>query len=406
MRQYSFHWILACAYFLIPVFAIQSGEFTQLQHIDLNFNVLESLRLYLLGSLVSIIVVGTLVDRSLRKKIEWSINQAAGCNYRVVEMLLICCICGLCFFALEIVLAVGSDMSREERFLLLEGSTGAGFMIFVKAGAFLSALSLVLRKRFLPYVFIGVLAVVAFITLSRSVLVVVLLTIFPFMRISWWKGVGGLLLVFFSRLLFTVNFDFSYEWLFTFGLGEMVGVTFGPYMLLISQPALDWYDHFRFMLHVLPGLSLLNRLDGGFPELTVFVNEIADRDYGIYGVAGTGYVDLLVSPPTFIFCCSLLLMIFAYVKYCKQSGISWRVVFSLYCASCMSMISLYRWSLSGYLYSMIRDALMFFVIMLVINRISFLSRIREKRVSEIGAGMVLTDSNIGTSVHSADHDLG
>jgi hypothetical protein len=44
----------------------------------------------------------------------------------------------------------------------------------------------------------------------------------------------------------------------------------------------------------------------------------------------------------------------------------------------MSMISLYRWSLSGFLYSMIRDALIFFLVMLIINYFSQSTKSRKE----------------------------
>ena len=359
MRQYVIHMLLIFAYFILPLAAIYSGELTHIGLVKVDQAIMVKISYYLILSFCSVLVITKIVDMTLRERIKWAINVVKEVNLSYVNLCLYLCIAVVLFYSMKLLILIDPSMTRDERFQLLEHSGGSFFMLFIKIGALLSALSLI-RANYRPALFfIASIALYTLPTYSRSLLAVVFLALLPLFKIKTRYALSLVSIIFISRLILTKNFDYSWSWLFTFGIGEMIGVMFGPYTLLSIPQHLSVYENIILLINSIPGLSLISKLDGNIPELAVFVNMIVEKEFGIYGVAGTTYVDLLLSPVVFIFSLMILLLIYLTVLSVRKSRSSAILLFSVYFASAINILSLYRWSLSGYAYSIVRDSTMF-----------------------------------------------
>lgn len=378
MNQSLIHLGLSFAYFIIPSLVIISGELENLQGIKLNQEILKQIFYYLISSFLIINLISILVSKSLGSKINWAKNNIKYIDIPFIDNALWLCTIGLLYYSWKIGISIDTSMTRDERFSILEGSAGPLFMLFIKTGLFLCALSITKGKIKSALAFILIVAFVTFSTLSRSLLAVAVISLLPFFNINKLLIVTILIFIFSSRLIFTDNFEFNLDWLFTFGLGEMIGVTFGPYALLEKGLFIDFYDQISLMANVIPGVSLASKL-GGVPEMTIFVNDFVNKNYGLYGVAGTAYLDFIASTPVFILCLALLFVIYLILYNIKSGEFSNIVIFSLYYSSCLSILLLYRWSLSGYVYSIIRDSLLFISITYTLKLLIYIGKKHDDR---------------------------
>jgi hypothetical protein len=372
VNQLIIHFSLCIAYFLIPTIVILSGYLESLQNIPLNHEVTNQIPYYLTTSFISIIIFALIAKKGIGNKIDWAKSSLANIDIPYINQALWFCITALLIYSIKIGASIDADMTRDDRFAILESSAGPLFMLCVKTGAFLSAISIAKGNRKIVVIFLFFIAFVTFITLSRSLLAIVIISFLPLVKIKKLIAFALLLIIFSSRLIFTSNFDISLEWLFTFGFGEMIGVTFGPYALLAKEHYIDLYEHISLMANVIPGLSLASRF-GGYPEMTIFVNNIVKDEYGLYGVAGTVYIDYLVSKPVFLLCLGMLIIIYLTVHTLPKKSFYAIVIFSIYYASCLSILLIYRWSLSGYIYSITRDAILFTSVIIFLQNTKYLS---------------------------------
>lgn len=371
MSLFNIHKMLALAYFLPPLLFYLTVEDLKIANIDLDSSVAgplaTSITLFALGLILTV----RLFSKALSTRIETSLEHLTdSIQISKLSFLQIFCLSILFYYLFEITVKTQSIQGRDELFNILQESLGPLFMLAFKIGVFLSVVSLLKKTNyFFVTAFFATVFLINLLTLSRSMILVMVIALLPFLRIKPLYVFSGFVIIFMSRFIFMGNISLDAEWLRIYGFGEMLGVTFGPYAVLQSGGLnLSLIEHFGFVLHTLPGFSTIATYGLGVPEMVIFVNQFTLDSYGLYGVAGTGYLDALVAPIVFIYLCIVIAFTFIFFRFSKESGM-YRVILSCaFIASAIATTQLYRWSLSGFMYTTLRDTLIFIVVFLVIRK--------------------------------------
>ncbi len=279
------------------------------------------------------------------------------------------------FYGIWLLNKIDFSMSRDERFELIDNHPiGPLFMLMIKLGALTSIISILKGKKLYPIIFISVIASITFLTLSRSLLVLVILPIIPFTNFSSTKTLILMIVIFFSRYILTDNLDLSWDWWIVFGFGEMLGVLFGPLVIMKINPSVTIFESFNFILNAIPGVSIFTLFFANgtrVPELAIYVNNLTKKNFDIYGVASTPYSDLLLSPSTFLVSCFMLIVSFLYIAFPKKfNQFAIYLIVSFYIAFGFSITSFYRWSFSGAVYTLLRDTVLFLIFIIGIKQTS------------------------------------
>lgn len=370
MNYARIHLTFIGVYLLLPVVILVLGKIDMLGTEYLPPQIKATLIAFLIGTAAVYGICILWLSKVAAPKIDAAFEKLKSLNLGVITGIFWSSITVLGLYLMYLMAVISPDMGRDERFALIEGAAiGPVLMIALKLGVFTSIITLVRGKRIYSFIFVAVVAAITFYTLSRSLLVLVIIPLLPFYKIPYKYAIIGFVFIFFSRFIFTDNLDFSWEWWLVFGFGEMLGVLFGPYALLLHGKTATFYESLAMSINTVPGLSFLTLIDGKerVPELAIYVNEFTKAKYGIYGVASTPYVDVILSPLTFVVALVLLLSAYLALRLVQLNRIGTYIICSMYMAFGFSATSFYRWSFSGATYTFLRDTLLFFFFFYVIE---------------------------------------
>jgi len=379
MSLLNLHKILAIAYFLPPLLFYLIVEDMRIGNVDLDSSVTIQLALVIALFMLGAILVTRTFSKILSPRISQALNYISiRVNKVKLAQLHAVCILIILYYLIKIWSGTQFAETRDELFDVLESSLGPLFMLSFKVGIFLSALSLIKKTNYLYVVaFVSAVIFINIITLSRSMIVVMIVALLPFVRIKSFYVIAGLLIIFLSRFIFTDNISLfseglslDIEWLRIFGFGEMLGVTFGPYAIMQAgglDPSL--MEQLGFIFHSIPGISLIATHILDVPEIAIYSNQFTYHKYGVYGVAGTGYLDMLIAPVVFIYLCAIIALSLILFRFTRVSDIYQIILSCAFIACALATIQLYRWSLSGFVYTTARDCLIFVFIFFVIRKV-------------------------------------
>lgn len=360
------------AYFAIPLLILEYGNLDYTMFANIINNKSKSIvQTLIITTFILYLFVIWVLNKTLAVKINYAIDQIKLANTNWAYLLLKTSIILLFMYFIYLKLNITSEMTRDEMFKLIDNKWyNPIIQLIIKFGTLSSVISLIKDKRKLVYTFIVLMAAITFSTHSRSLLILILIPLMPFLKIPFKWGVTSLILIFFSRMIFTGNLYFSWGWWSVYGFGEMLGVLFGPFALLNHDVNYDLYDQFCLGLNAIPGLSLLTYIPimlglPKIPELAIYVNDIVKKEYGIFGVASTPYTDILISPTTFII--SLLILFVVYIILVRNKNPF--LLISAYIAFGFAITSFYRWSFSGATYTFVRDFILFTIVFLILKRV-------------------------------------
>jgi len=371
MNLAGIHQLLAAAYFLTPAALFILIDPIKIQFIELKSEHILALLVALTVSFSVIFFAAALFNRTLSSRISLALQETTHTidNKKLLILQLITT-GGIAFYAFRLAIEIDITSTRDEKFVLLTEHLGPLFTLLFKVGLFSTALC-ILSKRYKPLVltFVAGIALISLTTLSRSMLLIVATCLIPFLRLRTLHVVVTLTIIFLSRLILTSNFSLDMDWLLTFGFGEMVGVTFGPYAILDSGGIeLSQTEQVGLFLHTIPLVSTVASYGLDVPELTILVNNFTMAHYGLYGVAGTAYLDLFLHPPLFAFLILSTGAFYFYLCFTKTTSVYFAVTSCAYIASAIATSQLYRWSFSGFFYSTARDTALFIIIYMLIKK--------------------------------------
>lgn len=371
MNFSKINYLLIFAYFIIPLLILGFSPISSIGPIELIGELKSKLVIYLIGTAFIYFVVIQLVKFTVAKKIDYTFNEFKKFESSSIKFYFIPVIVFFLIYGTWLFYKIDFSMSRDERFALIENaSIGPLFMLMLKLGVLLSSISLIKGKKNLPACFLIIIVSITLLTYSRSLILLVVLPLLPFLKVSSKPFFLFLIFVFFSRFLFTNNLDFTWEWWIVFGFGEMLGVLFGPLAILKLSPQVSFFETINFIFNSIPGVSFITYFlnDNRIPEIAIYINEFTKKNYGLFGVASTPYSDFLLSPLLFCFSLTILLLIFFYILI-SDINRKWVkvILFSIYLSFGFSITSFYRWSFSGAVYTFTRDILLLIVLLLVLN---------------------------------------
>lgn len=374
-------------YFILPILVLIFGPVETIGQIDLTSEFKYSLIVCLSLTGLFYLIAIRFLQKNIIEKIDYALNKFKEIDDISLPYLFYIIITFFAAYGMWLFFRIDPEMSRDDRFSLIESqSIGPIFMLMIKIGVLASVKSLQKGKKIYPIIFVSIIAIITFLTLSRSLLVLIILPLIPFSNISSKKTIIILVFIFFSRFIFTNNLDFTWEWWLIFGFGEMLGVLTGPLAIMKFNPSISFFETINLILNSIPGLSILTNfmsVNGRIPELAVYVNNLTKNNLGIYGVASTPFTDILLSPPTFFISLLVLIISFLLIMYPRRyNQLSAYFISSFYIAFGFSITSFYRWSFSGAVYSLLRDTFLFVVFILLLKSLNiYLRRHLVKPVS-------------------------
>lgn len=365
---------LSMTYVLLPFLLFHIGFIERLSTIQLQQNITDTYNKYLIISFMLLMTFTYYAHKKTHRKIKTSIQLVALKKYSLLPIILALSNLALIYYLLIISKqTIGLNLGRDELFQLLEQSTGIGFMISLKV--FLFCLVIVIlqwknqRKSVKLSLYIGILTIfsLTYITQSRSMALTLILTVVPFITLTKIRFVMlfiVMFLIFFYRFYIMDHIlIYSKDWWIDFGLGEFIGIYLGSYLLVEINHSISLIDSFAFSLHNLPIISQILELLS-IPETTIYINNLSASYYSLYGIAGNIINDFLLSPVISLI--SIILITYA-VFLIRTATLPYFFIFSLYVSTCSSIATLFRWSLSGFIQSTLRDLLIFIAIMLILN---------------------------------------